>query len=77
MNEIETFIKKYNGELTCGNIIATHDGERKFIGKVVDGVLVKLIMEDVNESYEEKPKRTRKAAQEVTDVEVTEQPVSE
>lgn len=79
MNEVDAFVAKYNAEITCGNIIATHEGERKIIGQLLpDGSLLKLIMEDINPPSEEPVKRGRKAkVEDVSDVEVQDVPAAE
>lgn len=76
MSEVNAFVEKYKAEVTCGNIIATHEGVRKVIGQITaDGSLVKLIMEDINEPSSEPIKRGRKAkVEDVSDVEVQDVP---
>lgn len=80
---IQAFVDKYNAEVVCGNIIATVDGKRQKIGKLVGGNLVKLIAEDITppeakvEAKTERKPRRQKAKEEAEEVEVKEEPKEE
>lgn len=68
MSRLNDFLKKYDAEVSSGNVIGFVNGKRELIGKLVDGNLIKLVEEDITEEVAVvEPARKPKKAKEVVE----------